>query len=129
MHQNDQRELFIPAAQGRIEIPRCRVCKTHINYLADVFPAERHCILCSRSICNQRLRASMELSVEAAEQLAVEASLFYSVAVSRMGQAMTAGDWESIKRLRKTLARCHERLERRLYLVGLVRVCDSTPTN
>ena len=128
MHQNEQRELFIPAANGRIEIPRCRVCKSFICYLTASLK-ERHCTLCSRSICNQRLQASMELSVEAAEQLAVEASLFYSVAVSRMGQAMTAGDWESIKRLRKTLARCHERLERRLYLVGLVRVCDSTPTS
>ncbi len=128
MHQND-RELFIPAAQGRIEIPRCRVCKTHINYMADVFPAERHCILCSRSICNQRLQASMELSEAAAKNLAGQATASYLITVLRMGAAMSAGDEASIKRLRKTLARCHERLERRLYLVGLVRVCDSTPIN
>lgn len=126
MHTND--ELFIPSANGRIEIPRCRVCKSVICYLTASLH-ERHCTLCSRLICNQRLRASMELSVEAAKSLAGQATASYLITVLRMGAAMAAGDEASIKRLSKTLARCHERLERRLYLVGLVRVCDSTPIN
>lgn len=126
MQTND--ELFIPSANGRIEIPRCRVCKSVICYLTASLN-ERHCTLCSRSICNQRLQASMELSVEAAENLAAEAWATYVTVLGWMGQAMAAESQEAIKRVRKGLARCHERLERRLYLVGLVRVCDSTPTN